>query len=118
MPEVVQGVVTVVRSTPGPDLAILGWERSEENIAVTARMGKNYSRMEYKGQPMQGWPINVPRKWCPCRFWLKFGVCIHVQYLIQITGTVDSNGNDSLYDRSMRKKRGRPPKNGPALSYT
>jgi hypothetical protein len=112
----VQQQLSVIRSSPGPDFEILGTKRTEEYLAVTAQMGSNYARMEHQDQPLPGWPVHVGRQWCPCRYWMKFGVCIHVLMALQFRRVVDCHGNRLLVDRTAGKKRGRPPKNGPALS--
>ncbi|RLN95579.1 hypothetical protein BBJ28_00020192 [Nothophytophthora sp. Chile5] len=118
-----QTTVQVV-SLRAPRVIVAPNRRSEEVIAVTARMGANYARMEVEGQPWGGWAVDVERQWCPCNYWFVFGSCIHVLFALRSTASVDSRGHEILIDRR-KHRRGRvavidnacrPRSNGPALT--
>ncbi|KAE9333742.1 hypothetical protein PR003_g13868 [Phytophthora rubi] len=95
--------ILLVVSLRAPRVIVAPNKRSEEGIAVSARMGANYARMEVEMQPWGGWPVDAERQWCPCNY---------------------CSGRDILVSRRKRKRTavsvidntGRPRSNGPALS--
>lgn len=101
-------------------------KRSEIGIAVSAQMGSNYARMEVLNQPLAGWPVNLQAQWCPCKFCLVFGTCVHVLFALRMTSRVDTHGRELLVSRKKKKANGefppdsligRAPLVGPALTY-
>jgi hypothetical protein len=80
-----------VISMPAPRVSVAPNNRSEEAVAVTAQMGVNYTRKEFEGEPVDGWPVDLVRQWCPCDYWYRFGACIHVLFALRVTAHVDSD---------------------------
>ncbi|GMF54973.1 unnamed protein product [Phytophthora fragariaefolia] len=105
-------------------------KRTEEYLVVTAQMGWNYARMGHEGQPVAGWLVDVSAGWCQCKYWRKFGCCIHLLYARNISQRVNSRVKRVHVNRSIvRDKRvrriddgmtppGRPMLNGYALAFT
>ncbi|OWZ04475.1 hypothetical protein PHMEG_00023616 [Phytophthora megakarya] len=93
-----------VISLPAARVTVAPNNRSEESIAVTAQMGSNYARKEFEREPIDGWPVDVQRQWCPCDYWFAFGACIHVIFALRVTAHVDSSGREVLVSRRKRKR--------------
>jgi len=117
------GIVSVL-SQPAMRIFVPTAKRTKKYLAVSVQFGKHYSRMEQVGQPSNGWIVNVANRFCPCRYWLKFGTCVHLLFAMQRSQRVDGMGRRILFDRSAPRKRGRksaaavgrPANSGPALS--
>lgn len=112
-------------SLPAGGVSIVTNKRSEEAIAVSAKMGINYARKEYEGEPDNGWPVNVQTQICPCDYCFAFGACVHLLFALRVTAHVDSSGREVLINRRKRKRGevsvlpdlGRPRTIGAALSF-
>ncbi|EGZ06878.1 hypothetical protein PHYSODRAFT_530463 [Phytophthora sojae] len=119
-----------VQSRPAPRFYIPSKKRTVEYVAVTAQMGGNYARMEYHGQPDEGWLVDTATGWCQSRYWKKFGSCIHLLHARFASHRVSAQGWRILVNRNIIRKAGenqnvaanasagRPPLNGAALSLT
>lgn len=118
-PAMLFGLRTLVQSVAVDRTWVPSQRRTKECLPVTAQMGKNYGRMEVEGQPPDGWLVDIAQRWCACRFWFKFGTCIHLLHALSISDRMTPSGKRMLVNRNASKKaakRGRPRTNGPALS--
>ncbi|RLN89317.1 hypothetical protein BBJ28_00023230 [Nothophytophthora sp. Chile5] len=89
--------------------------RTEEYISVTGRLGVNYARMELAGQPERGWVVDVTGGWCRCRYWSKFGACVHIVHAQKEAGLVNADGDELLVDRRPTRKKKRARLTAPAV---
>jgi hypothetical protein len=105
-----------------------------EEIEIASQMGANAARMERDEQPMVGWAVNVRSRTCPCKYFFKYGKCVHLLHALFIRHgtftpakrsfvsrrtynkkrTLEAQIAEAVADRT--EKRGRPIINGPALS--
>ncbi|GMF15404.1 unnamed protein product [Phytophthora fragariaefolia] len=95
-PNVLAGFSLRVHSACAPRIWIPSRKRTEEYLATTAQMGVNYARMECAGQPYAGWYVNIQLQHCQCKYWWKFGSCIHLVYAFMVTNRLDSQGKRVL----------------------
>jgi hypothetical protein len=94
-----------VSSYPARCIVVEGASRStEEEIAVSARMGVNYARMEVQGEPPYGWPVKLRQKLCPCNYCFKFDACVHLVYALSATDRMDGAGRRILVSRRIGQK--------------
>jgi hypothetical protein len=118
-PDMLFGLRTLVESASVDRTWVPSQRQTKECLPVTAQMGKNYGRMEVESQPPDGWLVDIAQRWCGCRFWFKFGTCIHLIHALSISDRMTLSGKRTLVNRNASKKavkRGRPRANGPALS--
>jgi hypothetical protein len=47
----------------------------------------DYYNIETCNMPSPGWHVDVMERQCRCSFWNKFGICIHVVYILEIKKT-------------------------------
>ncbi|OWZ10444.1 hypothetical protein PHMEG_00016703 [Phytophthora megakarya] len=99
--------IVAIQAFPAKRVYVPSKKRTEEFMAVSAQMGTNYARMEVEGQPPIGWSVNVAKCTCGCRYWLRFGFCVHLLYALQRSALVDSMGHEVLFDRSRSWERTR-----------
>eukprot|EP00644_Phytophthora_capsici_P013099 jgi/Phyca11/101060/e_gw1.5.1058.1 len=112
-------------SLPAGRVSVSPNKRSEEAIAVSAKIGINYARKEYEGEPDDSWPVNVQTQICSCDYFFAFGACVHLLFALRVTAHVDSSRREFLINRRKRKRGevsvlsdlGRPRTIGAALSF-
>ncbi|GMF56326.1 unnamed protein product [Phytophthora fragariaefolia] len=104
-PNVLAGFSLRVHSACGPRIWIPSRKRTEEYLSTTAQMDVNYARMECAGKPYAGWYVNIQLQHCQCKYWWKFGSCIHLVYAFMVTNRLDSQGKRVLYNRSLTRQK-------------
>lgn len=107
---------------------------SVEIFATGQQFKVNNARMERDGQPDAGWSVDLHKRLCPCKYFFKYGQCVHLLFALYVTYGNDNPPQRTLVNRSQhgkkrsldvmiadavasaRASRGRPILNGPALS--
>ena len=49
-------------------------------------MSMSNARMEYLEMPQGGWNVETHRSYCPCRYFFKYGCCVHLRFALQYQG--------------------------------
>ncbi|ETL35211.1 hypothetical protein L916_12628 [Phytophthora nicotianae] len=80
--------------------------RTLEDLPVSSKVNKLTANMELRGMPTSGWAVDMLTPSCPCKFWFKYGCCIHVLYALETSGSMDVMGRETLVNRA-RTRRGR-----------
>ncbi|KAK1937818.1 hypothetical protein P3T76_009555 [Phytophthora citrophthora] len=98
--------------------------RTNEPLPVTSRLSVQTARAEVRCMPGEGWCVDVLRRYCPCDYHLKFGVCTHLVFALHVRGLLDLSkrkkltyrgANKALRAQSQHQLAGRPNSNSTAL---
>lgn len=79
------------------------------------------SKLERKGQPDDGWSVDVENRKCPCMYHFKYGVCVHLYSAalhvgVRLPGVKDHEKRFHSRRKGSRNG-GRLPRAGHALSF-
>jgi len=129
------GDYIVVKSQAVSAVYVKPRKQKHEAIEVAAQVGTNAARMERDEQPDAGWAVNVRTRACPCKYYFKYGKCIHLLHALYIRHGTFTPAKGAFVNRRTRNKkrtlesqiaeavatqtarRGRPILSGPALSF-
>eukprot|EP00644_Phytophthora_capsici_P005198 jgi/Phyca11/96288/e_gw1.1.658.1 len=103
--EVMYEDVMYVRSVPANRASNEDLCRRHEGLPVSAQLGQNTARMETIRMPSTGWKICIRLTACPCRFFVKFACCVHIEFAQNARGHIDLFGRERLVYRGVAKKR-------------
>ncbi|GMF51530.1 unnamed protein product [Phytophthora fragariaefolia] len=70
--------VVNVRADQPPRVMMPSRGQTVEAVAVVAQLLYHTGRIEIDGQPATGWQVDLTAKTCPCRFFFKYGECVHL----------------------------------------
>jgi hypothetical protein len=125
----------MVMSLQAPQIKVKKLKKTVEVVEIRAQMGINAARMERDEQPAAGWAVDILNSLCPCKYFFKYGKCVHFLFACHTRfGTNDLASRTRMlvkrgYKRSLedqivaavlakRAVSGRPILNGPAWSLT
>jgi hypothetical protein len=124
----------MVMSIRTPMIKVKKLKKMVEVIEIQAQIGINAARMERDEQPAAGWAVDIVALTCPCKYFGKYGKCVHLLLACYVRFGVNdpSSTKKALVNRSKKRtlqaqiveavaaKRassGRPLLNGPAWSF-
>lgn len=74
----------VVKSEAITSVYVKVRKQKYEAIETARQLGSNAARMERDEQPEAGWAVNIRNRTCPCKFFFKYGKCVHLLHALYV----------------------------------